>query len=139
MWNFADLRAYLLPLAQDALNDVDKIVFPREFGIEEWLTPAHLNLCQRPEAITMEEATKIGIFSLLMVSRLREQYRSTNGQSQSYCNNCGIASNPNPEWHVATPSYSRSITKKHLSQNNTASTTMENKLKTWIKEGRVTD
>ncbi|QRW20917.1 The BTB (BR-C, ttk and bab)/POZ (Pox virus and Zinc finger) domain [Rhizoctonia solani] len=41
MWNFSALRAYLLPLAEKNLGDVDKIAFAGEFGIKNWLAPAH--------------------------------------------------------------------------------------------------
>ncbi|KAG9085624.1 hypothetical protein FRC06_003530 [Ceratobasidium sp. 370] len=72
-WNFKDLRSYLLPLAEKELNDVDKIVFAREFDIKAWLAPAHTKLCQRAEPITTDEAEKLGIHSLLLISRLREE------------------------------------------------------------------
>ncbi|CAE6499018.1 unnamed protein product [Rhizoctonia solani] len=35
MFNFSDLRAFLLPLAEKNLNDVDKVIFAREFDIKE--------------------------------------------------------------------------------------------------------
>ncbi|KAG8703135.1 hypothetical protein FRC08_003057 [Ceratobasidium sp. 394] len=71
-WNFEDLRAYILPLAEKELGDIDKIVFAREFGIKEWLAPAHLKLCQRERPLTTEEAVKLGVHSLLLISRLRD-------------------------------------------------------------------
>ncbi|CAE6450670.1 unnamed protein product [Rhizoctonia solani] len=71
MWNFSDLRAYLLPLAETALGDVDKIVFAREFDIQSWLVPAHKNLCERPEPITTEEARRLGIDRWTPVSNIQ--------------------------------------------------------------------
>ncbi|CAE6470353.1 unnamed protein product [Rhizoctonia solani] len=44
MFDFSELRAYLLPLAEEKLGDVDKIVFAREFDIKEWLAPAHIQV-----------------------------------------------------------------------------------------------
>ncbi|EUC54513.1 BTB/POZ domain protein, partial [Rhizoctonia solani AG-3 Rhs1AP] len=41
MFNFSQLRAFLLPFAEENLDDVDMIVFAREFDIKEWLVPAH--------------------------------------------------------------------------------------------------
>ncbi|KAG8723073.1 hypothetical protein FRC11_002565, partial [Ceratobasidium sp. 423] len=35
MWNFSDLRAFLLPLAEKHLSDIDKILFAREFNIKD--------------------------------------------------------------------------------------------------------
>ncbi|CAE6424785.1 unnamed protein product [Rhizoctonia solani] len=43
MFDFSELREYLLPLAEKSLGDVDRIVFAREFDIKEWLVPAHLH------------------------------------------------------------------------------------------------
>ncbi|CAE6524018.1 unnamed protein product [Rhizoctonia solani] len=57
---FSELRTYLLPLAEKNLCDVDKIVFAREFGIKEWLAPAHVRLCQREKPLSTEEARKLG-------------------------------------------------------------------------------
>ncbi|KAF8598504.1 hypothetical protein BDV93DRAFT_416558, partial [Ceratobasidium sp. AG-I] len=72
-WNFADLRAYLIPLAEKVLSDVDKIIFAREFDVKDWLVPAHTKLCQRAEALTSEEALKLGVESLLLIFRIREE------------------------------------------------------------------
>lgn len=75
MWSFSDLRDHLLPLVKDALGCVDKIVLAREAGIQEWLAPAYVELCQRAEPINMEEATKLGMHSTVMINRMREQFR----------------------------------------------------------------
>ncbi|KAF8598499.1 hypothetical protein BDV93DRAFT_413627, partial [Ceratobasidium sp. AG-I] len=71
-WNFADLRTYLIPLAEKVLSDVDKIVFAREFDVKDWLAPAHTRLCQRKEPPNSEEASKLGVGSLLLILRIRE-------------------------------------------------------------------
>ncbi|KAG8744329.1 hypothetical protein FRC10_010309 [Ceratobasidium sp. 414] len=61
MWNFAELCAYLGPLAERVLGDADRIVFAREFKVAEWLAPAHARLCLREEKIMAQEAEKIGL------------------------------------------------------------------------------
>ncbi|KAG8737469.1 hypothetical protein FRC10_008153 [Ceratobasidium sp. 414] len=73
MWNFSELRALLIPLAEKTLNDVDKIIYSREFGVAEWLAPAHVQLCMRDTPLTKEEAAKLGFDSLLIISHLREK------------------------------------------------------------------
>ncbi|CAE6455693.1 unnamed protein product [Rhizoctonia solani] len=91
MWGFSDLYNCLLSLAETVLGDVDKIVFAREFDLQAWLGPAHKKLCERPGPITTEEARKLGVDSLLLVSRLREQFRPPKpaGESTiSYCQSC---------------------------------------------------
>ncbi|KAG8700090.1 hypothetical protein FRC08_004931 [Ceratobasidium sp. 394] len=98
MWNFVDLCAYLKPLAERVLDDVDKIVFAREFKVTEWLAPAHAKLCLREERITTQEAEKLGLSSLLYISRFREENpRKTNGTARctgcnyTTCRGCGYA------------------------------------------------
>ncbi|CAE6432855.1 unnamed protein product [Rhizoctonia solani] len=73
MWSFTDLRAFLLPLAEKHLSDIDKILFAREFDIKDWLAPAHIRLCQREEKLTTEEARKLGVDSVLLIARLGGQ------------------------------------------------------------------
>lgn len=72
-WNFSELRAYLIPYAEKVLNDVDKIAFAREFDIKDWLAPALTKLCKRKEPLNSEEAFKLGVDSVLLVSRIREE------------------------------------------------------------------
>ncbi|KAG8744331.1 hypothetical protein FRC10_010311 [Ceratobasidium sp. 414] len=87
MWNFSELCAYLKPLAERVLSDVDKVVFAREFEVTEWLVPAHTKLCLRGEKITTQEAGKLGLDSLLFISRFREEHpRTLNGTAR--CNSC---------------------------------------------------
>ncbi|CAE6489141.1 unnamed protein product [Rhizoctonia solani] len=97
MWNFSDLRAYLLAQAEETLSDAEKIDFAKKFGIQNWLVPAYLNLCRRSTPPTTDEATKLGLDDVLMVFRLREQYRawdpiwasSSNPDSaEKFCDRC---------------------------------------------------
>ncbi|KAG9084001.1 hypothetical protein FS749_005581 [Ceratobasidium sp. UAMH 11750] len=97
MWNFSDLCAYLKPLAEKVLSDVDKIVFAREFKVAEWLAPAHARLCLREAKITTQEAGKLGLDSLLFISRFREERPRGVGarctgcsfKGTQTCNGCG--------------------------------------------------
>ncbi|KAG8736993.1 hypothetical protein FRC11_002285, partial [Ceratobasidium sp. 423] len=87
--SFSDLRTYLLPLAEKNLDDVDKIVFAREFDIKEWLAPAHIRLCKRDAVLNTEEANKLGINSVLLIWRMREQHRSiATNTGELICYNC---------------------------------------------------
>ncbi|KAG8683360.1 hypothetical protein FRC11_013652, partial [Ceratobasidium sp. 423] len=93
VFNFLELQAFLLPLAEENLNDVDKIVFAREFDIKEWVAPAHIRLCQRENPLNAEEARKLGVESVLILWRMREQYRSRASSSpftanHNYCYAC---------------------------------------------------
>ncbi|QRV93148.1 The BTB (BR-C, ttk and bab)/POZ (Pox virus and Zinc finger) domain [Ceratobasidium sp. AG-Ba] len=91
LWDFSDLRVYLLPLAEKELSDVDKIVFAREFDIKEWLAPAHTRLCEREQPPTADEAMKLGVHSLLLITRVREESRLHVYGNNDYltCAKCG--------------------------------------------------
>ncbi|KAH7338064.1 hypothetical protein B0J17DRAFT_660626, partial [Rhizoctonia solani] len=89
--NFSEIRAYLLPLAEKNLDDVDKIVFAREFDIKEWLTPAHMRLCKRESILSTEEASKLGVQSVLLIWRMREHHRTQDSIAvvgTAYCSSC---------------------------------------------------
>ncbi|KAG8708581.1 hypothetical protein FRC11_006354, partial [Ceratobasidium sp. 423] len=91
MFDFSDLCAYLLQLAEKNLDDVDKIVFAREFGTKEWLALAHIRLCKQDSVLSTEEASKLGGESVLLIWRMREQYRnrsSTMVKGTYYCTDC---------------------------------------------------
>ncbi|KAH7338037.1 hypothetical protein B0J17DRAFT_628605 [Rhizoctonia solani] len=88
MWNFTELRACLLPYLEKTLNDVDKIVYAREFDIKEWVISVYTKLCFRTEPLNNEEAEKVGLKGVLLVFHLREDKGPL-----SYC---GIAVDPGP-------------------------------------------
>ncbi|KAL5633906.1 hypothetical protein ACGC1H_005934 [Rhizoctonia solani] len=93
MFNFSELRKHLLSFVEEHLDDIDKIVFAAEFNIKEWLAPAHIRLCQRQEALSIKEASRLGIESILMISRMREQHRNQDRAesllpTHYYCYSC---------------------------------------------------
>ncbi|CAE6479378.1 unnamed protein product [Rhizoctonia solani] len=149
MFNFSELRAFLLPLAEKNLEDVDKIVFAREFDIKEWLAPAHIRLCQREEPLSTEEARKLQVDSTIMISRMRERSCSRNSKGVSlsgsyicYNGNCGYTVNYGSGAHCQYCNtnldlyYVGSSTK---GENTKADNTMiEAEVKKWVEENYVT-
>ncbi|CAE6421775.1 unnamed protein product [Rhizoctonia solani] len=144
MFDFSELRACLLPLAEEKLGDVDKIVFAREFDIREWLAPAHIRLCQREEHLSIEEARKLKVDSVLMIARLREHRTQYNTAVANfpYCRNC-------TGWQYYASGY---YTCKHCnspgnesyvsyygsgsmgSKTTTNDTTLEAEVKKWVED-----
>ncbi|KAG9098533.1 hypothetical protein FRC07_010618, partial [Ceratobasidium sp. 392] len=60
-WNFEELYSGLLPIAEEELDDVDKVVVARECDIKEWLVNALTRLVrQRVAPFTTDEAIKLG-------------------------------------------------------------------------------
>ncbi|KAH7338040.1 hypothetical protein B0J17DRAFT_409458 [Rhizoctonia solani] len=125
MCNFKELGGYLLPYLKSGLDDVDKIVYAREFGIREWIIPAYINLYRRTEPLSSAEAEKIGFKGAMLVFRLREENHPVANQQccgqtmVSYCDSCG--------------SYA---TRGTTGRNNTDKV-IEEKIKAWEKGGRI--
>ncbi|CAE7101906.1 unnamed protein product, partial [Rhizoctonia solani] len=102
MWNFTELRAYLLPYLENNLSDADKVVYAHEFDMKEWIIPAYIRLCRRAEPLSSEEAEKLGFKAAMMIFRLREERylltdqrccgRAMQVRSPIYCNSCGRGS-----------------------------------------------
>ncbi|KAH7338076.1 hypothetical protein B0J17DRAFT_660678 [Rhizoctonia solani] len=141
MWNFSDLRVYLLPVVEGALGDIDRILFAREFDVQSWLAPAHKNLCQRPEPLTIEEAKKLGFDSLLLISRMREMFRPPGVASASTmicCQSCAGVNGSGSTMVCTTCNqssqcYSR-VTTKHSASTTTA---LNAKINQWVVDGCV--
>ncbi|CAE6492413.1 unnamed protein product [Rhizoctonia solani] len=96
MWNFKELRDYLMPLAEQVLNDASKIAFAREFHVQQWIVPAFVRLCHREEALDTDEAKMIGLEGVLLISRIREGRYTKNPRpschtdttAKIYCSSC---------------------------------------------------
>ncbi|KEP50070.1 BTB/POZ domain protein [Rhizoctonia solani 123E] len=125
MWNFTELRACLLPHLDGNLDDVDKIVYAREFDIKEWIIPAYIKLCHRTKPLNSEEAEKIGLKGAMLVFRLRESYISAGCQ---YCLGRNV--------HVTCLSCRNNWL---TDSNGTAKSdkSLEEKIKAWEKDGQV--
>ncbi|KAH7338071.1 hypothetical protein B0J17DRAFT_660656 [Rhizoctonia solani] len=146
MFDFAELRAFLLPLAEESLDDVDKIIFAREFDIKEWIAPAHVRLCKREAVLNDEEASKLGVKSVLMIWRMREQHRSRSNIATTntlYCKDCagwqsyGNTTGTCPHCHF----YGHKDFVRYMGPGtmggttNTNDTTLEAEVKKWVEDG----
>ncbi|CAE6350498.1 unnamed protein product, partial [Rhizoctonia solani] len=97
MWNFKELREYLMPLAEQVLNDASKIAFAREFHIQQWIVPAFVRLCHRKEPLDTDEAKMVGLDGVLLISRIREGRYTKNPRPACHntvtatinCSSCG--------------------------------------------------
>ncbi|CAE6439410.1 unnamed protein product [Rhizoctonia solani] len=144
MFNFSELRAYLLPLAENSLGDVDKIVFAREFNIKEWLVPAYTRLCQREERLSIEEARKFDVDGVLMISHVREQNPSQKGVPISgsyYCYNrsCGRVVDYGSD--ARCPGCQSSIDLYRIeprANGNADNTAIEAEVRQWVEDNYVT-
>ncbi|QRV78372.1 The BTB (BR-C, ttk and bab)/POZ (Pox virus and Zinc finger) domain [Ceratobasidium sp. AG-Ba] len=138
LWNFSDLRVYLLPLAEKELSDVDKIVFAREFDIKEWLAPAHTRLCEREQPPTTDEALKLGVHSLLLITRVREESRKAiTSCTTPTCGPCaGLHVYSNGDYLTCAKCGSRTRVVQARSASS-ADTPIGVKVQKWVDEGCV--
>ncbi|CAE7145560.1 unnamed protein product [Rhizoctonia solani] len=138
LFNFSELRAHLLPLAEKSLGDVDKIVFAREFNIKEWLVPAYTRLCQREERLSVEEARKLEVDSVLMISHVREQPRSQSSGGISgtyYCYKCGARMSYGSNQRCGNCSYNLDLYCVEPGKTtNIDSTGIEAEVKKWVED-----
>ncbi|CAE6439416.1 unnamed protein product [Rhizoctonia solani] len=152
MFNFSDLCAFLLPLAEKNLDDIDKIVFAREFGIKEWLSPAHVRLCQREDPISGEEGRRLGVESVLIISRMREQYRSQPSGlsfklSHNYCGPCAgldchyaggyLCQECNTTGHASVVRFNRRSNAAQAGASTTNAAAIEAEVNKWVEDGCI--
>ncbi|CAE6439425.1 unnamed protein product [Rhizoctonia solani] len=125
------------------------IVFAREFNIKEWLTPAHIRLCKREEHLSIEEARKLQIDSVLMISQMREKHRTraqgiTATTGTICCRNC-VGWQYHGYGHYTCQHCSTDVADNYLSYlrpgrmglsvTTTNDTTLEAEVSKWVEDG----
>ncbi|KAG8918128.1 hypothetical protein FRC01_002038 [Tulasnella sp. 417] len=77
MWEFEQLRDYILKFLDRSVKDpFERIEFADMLGVEAWIIPALAQICQRSNALNVEEAAKLGYARLVKVCKQRERRRS---------------------------------------------------------------
>ena len=73
-----------------AVDNVDKIVMSKKFGVEEWLLPACVALVERQAPLTYAEAMKLGLDMTVLLSEAREKFiRQQQGGTNNSSNSRG--------------------------------------------------
>lgn len=130
MWSFSNLRAYLMPLAEKVLDDVDKIVLAQEFHIDSWVVPAYTRICQRSEPLNSKEAAKIGLEGVLLVSRIREEGHIYGASSQRNCIQGGCPMPLQPRFYCTQCGRYHDLNEIKLSDEAIAE-----KIRVWVQNG----
>jgi hypothetical protein len=84
--SFDLLRAQAIQSIEDSpttLDPIDKLVLAINYKIPEWLTPAYIALCQRPNCLEEWEAEKIGLKKTVQIARAREAFRDASHRSRT--------------------------------------------------------
>lgn len=93
MWEFEDVRGRLIKdmsqlIRKGGIAPLDGIEVSIQCRVNDWLYPAYQELCERTEAVTTEEATRLGMDRLAAIYRVRDRRHSSTTFS-GHCNPCG--------------------------------------------------
>jgi len=55
------------------LGPVDRIILAKQYDIRHWLAPALNELAQRPQPLSLEEGTRLGLETALKLASVRER------------------------------------------------------------------
>ncbi|KAG8738171.1 hypothetical protein FRC12_016855 [Ceratobasidium sp. 428] len=74
------LRIFVISNLENArLSVIERIQIAREFGFTSWEEPAYVELCERDEPITEQEANVLGISAFVQIAKIREQEQRRRG------------------------------------------------------------
>lgn len=65
----------IVEISKQVLDPVKKIMLANKYNIPQWLPPAFLDLCKRPEPISDSEAETLGLRTVVRIARARELTR----------------------------------------------------------------
>ncbi|CAE6512897.1 unnamed protein product [Rhizoctonia solani] len=80
-YEYPTLRNYAIRhLEQVELTAIKRIEIARKFNVPSWEKPAYVDLCNRDEAVTEEEAKILGMTAFVRVSKIREKEQRRRGR-----------------------------------------------------------
>ncbi|KAF8605115.1 hypothetical protein BDV93DRAFT_605604 [Ceratobasidium sp. AG-I] len=80
-YDYPALRNFAIQNLEKApLSAIERISLAGEFGLTSWEGPAYIELCNRDEAITTEEASILGINAFARVANIREREQRRRGK-----------------------------------------------------------
>lgn len=81
IYDYPTLRAYSIKhIEQAQLPAVERVKLGREFRLTLWEQSAFYGLCMRDEAITMDEASMLGLQTLVRLAQIREKEQCRRGK-----------------------------------------------------------
>lgn len=75
-WKFKSIKDLAIEKLAVLASPIDRIVLGRKHHIAEWLVDAYQEVCERPSALTLEEATRLGMEDVVKISFLRQGLRN---------------------------------------------------------------
>jgi len=84
MWAFGKVRDWTIKEIEK-LNQspIDRLELAQKCAVQQWLLPAYIQLCTRPERLTIREAERLGLHRYHILAQIREQWCSGSVQCSS--------------------------------------------------------
>ncbi|KAL1712978.1 hypothetical protein EV715DRAFT_277638 [Schizophyllum commune] len=77
-WSIESLRDLSIEEIEPKASPFDKVAIAREFDQgQNWLVPAFVDICSRSESLTRAEAERLGLPTVVEVSRIREEVKAS--------------------------------------------------------------
>lgn len=85
-YDYPDLYSYAIKHLECAkLVAIERIKIAREFELTAWEEPAYVELCERDEPITNEEASALGMDTFVHIAGIREREQRRRGREIDVC------------------------------------------------------
>jgi hypothetical protein len=75
-WGFAGIRNLAIRCLKPP-SPLRRLLLARKYAVEEWVNPALLELCERPEPLSLDEARHLDFEDVVLVGSVRQNVRST--------------------------------------------------------------
>jgi hypothetical protein len=75
-WGFTSIRDLAIRCIKPP-NPLDRLILARKHALEKWILPALLDLCERPEPLSLEEARLMDFEDVVLVGSVRQTVRSS--------------------------------------------------------------
>jgi hypothetical protein len=75
-WGFTSIRDMAIRCTNPP-NPLDRLILARKHAVEAWIPPALLELCERPEPLSLEEARLMDFEDVVLVGSVRQTVRSS--------------------------------------------------------------
>ncbi|KZP03804.1 hypothetical protein FIBSPDRAFT_1055082 [Athelia psychrophila] len=73
-WSFLSVRMLAIVQIAPIASPIDKIVFGRLYGVNEWLASAYHAVCTRPNTLTLEEGRRLGVDDVIRINAIRQEF-----------------------------------------------------------------
>lgn len=73
-WKFETIKVLAIERLSAIAPPIDKITLGKQYGIVEWLADAYKAICKRPDPLTIEEGTRLGLEDVIRISAMRQAY-----------------------------------------------------------------